>query len=162
MPLIMPEFQPVPHPNLKQSVLAKCRPTHLNTSPQTTTAQLYTPLPILEVHPAHSSPNFIATTLLQRSDSSTPKRNNHLKMYRQCLTLRQVAQLILHKYIYIYIYYKNLIFGCSNLGLHTTKVVYRCFINQIFSLINRVNKFQTPRRKINVPQKSEPNSYICL
>ena len=36
---------------------------------------------------------------------------NFVQMYSQCLTLRQVAWLILQKYIYIYIYiiYKNLI-----------------------------------------------------
>ena len=37
----------------------------------------WTPLPNLEVHPAHSSPNFKATTLLQSLFSSIRKRQSH-------------------------------------------------------------------------------------
>ena len=37
----------------------------------------WTPLPNLEVHPAHSSPNFKATTLLQSLFSLIPKRQSH-------------------------------------------------------------------------------------
>ena len=36
-----------------------------------------TPLPSLEVHPLHSSPNLRATTLLQSLLSSIPNRHNH-------------------------------------------------------------------------------------
>ena len=36
-----------------------------------------TPLPSLDVHPPHSSPNFRATTLLQSLVSSIPNRHSH-------------------------------------------------------------------------------------
>ena len=73
-PTIMLESHSIPHLNLKASILIKILPTHTNASPQTTSrntlAQLTSPSP-------HSSPKFIATTLLQSRFSSTPKRCSH-------------------------------------------------------------------------------------
>ena len=73
-PSICPKLHSIPHPYLKLNIFAENLPTHpkLLHKPHPCT-----PLPSLEVHPPHSSPNFKATTLLQSLVFSTPNCHNH-------------------------------------------------------------------------------------
>ena len=73
-PLICPEFNSISHPYHKaNNFLNSSHPMWMllhKPHPRT-------PLPSLEVHPHHSSPNLRATTLLQNLVSSIPNCHNH-------------------------------------------------------------------------------------